>query len=80
MPGETKKMPAKMNQGTELVPSKRKLAARRRLRDLAAKLSDGSDCHVQQYIIPGVTLGRVREELSQIQGSLAEAVVDERSR
>lgn len=73
-------MSAKANQGTELVPSKRKLASRRRVQSLDVKVSDGSDCRVQQYLIPGVTLDRVREELSQIQGSLSEAVVDERSR
>jgi hypothetical protein len=47
---------------------------------LAAKVSDGTDYSLQRYIIPGVTLDWVREELSPTQGSLADAIIDERAR
>jgi hypothetical protein len=47
---------------------------------LDTKFSDGTDYNLQRYIIPAVTLGRVRAELSPIHGSLADAVRDDRSR
>lgn len=47
---------------------------------LFTKVSDGTDYSLQRYIIPGVTLDRVRAELSPMQGSLADAIIDERAR
>ena len=40
----------------------------------------GSLRNLYRYIIPGVTLDRVREELSPMQGSLADAIIEERAR
>ena len=59
-------------------PSPRKLAALSRLRPLALKVSDGSEYQLSEALIPGVTLGEIREMLKSISGPLAETVVEER--
>lgn len=63
-----------------LVPSQRKLKALAKLQSLAIKLSDGMDYNLHRYVIAGVTLDQVREDLAVIRGSLADVVVDERAR
>jgi hypothetical protein len=73
-------MAGEAHQGPEVSPSQRKLKALRKLQGLAGKLSDGTDYKLQRYIIPGVTLDQVRQDLSGIQGSLADAIIDERAR
>jgi hypothetical protein len=73
-------MPAEPHHASEIAPSQRKLKSIPKLQNLAAKLSDGTEYNLQRYIIPGVTLDRVREDLSPMQGSLADAIVDERAR
>jgi hypothetical protein len=64
----------------EIAPSQRKLKALAKLQRLPVKVSDGMDYNLQQYIIGGVTLAQVRQALSGIRGSLADAVIDERAR
>jgi hypothetical protein len=64
----------------EIAPSQRKLNAVAKLQRLPVKVSDGTDYNLQQYIIGGVTLAQVRQALSGIRGSLADAVIDERAR
>ena len=73
-------MTAKPQRDPGISPSQRKLNALVKLRGLAAKLSDGADYHLQDHLIAGVTLDRVRQDLSGIRGSLADAVIDERAR
>ena len=73
-------MPTEAHPGPEIAPSQRKLKSLAKLQGLAAKLSDGADYNLQHHIIAGVTLDQVRQGLSGIRGSLADAVVEERAR
>ena len=73
-------MPAEPDMEPGIAPSQRKLKGLAKLQGLAAKLSDGADYHLHQHLIAGVTLDRVRQDLSGIRGSLADAVIDERTR
>lgn len=73
-------MPTEPHIGPEIAPSQRKLKALAKLRSLPAKLSDGTDYNLQQHILADVTLAQVRQGLSGIRGSLADAVIDERAR
>lgn len=66
--------------GPEIAPSQRKLKALAKLQSLPAKLSDGTEYNLHQHIIARVTLDQVRQGLEGIRGSLADAVIDERSR
>ena len=63
-----------------VAPSHRKLKALAKLQGLAAKLSDATDYNLEQYVLVDVTLDQVRQGLSDIRGSLADAVTDERAR
>ena len=72
-------MTAEQNMKPGIVPSPRKLVALANLGGLSAKLSDGADYDLQNSIIAGVTLDRVRQDLAGIRGSLADAVLDERT-
>jgi hypothetical protein len=73
-------MSAESQREPEIAPSQRKLEALARLQSLPVKFSDGTDYNFQHHIIPGVTLDHVRRALSGIRGSLADVVVDERTR
>ncbi len=73
-------MAAEPQSEPQIGPSERKLRGLVKLRSLPAKLSDGVDYNLEQHLIAGVTLERVRQELSGIAGSLADAVVAERAR
>jgi hypothetical protein len=63
----------------DIAPSQRKLKALARLQSLPVKFSDGTDYNFQHHVIPGVTLDHVRRALSEIRGSLADVVIDERA-
>ncbi len=63
-----------------IAPSQRKLKGLAKLQGLAAKFSDGAGYHLHEHLIAGVTLDRVRQDLSRIRGLLADAVIDERAR
>ena len=73
-------MPQERDMEPGVAPSRRKLEARAKLQGLAAKLSDGADYHLHEHLMEGVTLARVRQDLSGIRGRLADAVIDERAR
>ena len=73
-------MAAEPHRTPEIAPSQRKLNALAILQTMPVKVSDGTDYNLQQYIIGRVTLAQVRQALSGIRGSLADAVIDERAR
>ncbi len=73
-------MPAEPDRTPGIAPSQRKLKALAKLQGLAAKLSDGADYHLHEHLIAGVTLDRVRQDLSGLRGLLADTVIDERAR
>ena len=73
-------MPTDPHRGLPVVPSDRKLKGLAKLQGLAAKLSDGQDYNLHHQIIAGVTLEQVRQALSGVRASLADAVIDERAR
>jgi len=61
-------------------PSQRKRTARHTLSGIGLKPSDGYDYQLDELILPGVTLERVRQELSVIKSSLSEELVKARER
>jgi hypothetical protein len=61
-------------------PSQRKLKGLARLQGLPVKVSQGEGYELHHHLIAGVTLDRVRQDLSAIQGLLADAVIEERAR
>lgn len=73
-------MPTHPHRGLPVAPSDRKLKGLAKLQGLAAKLSDGQDYKLHDHIIAGVTLEQVRQALSGVHASLADAVIDERAR
>jgi len=73
-------MPTEPHSAPEIAPSRRKLKALAKLQSLAVKLSDGTDYNLQHYVLADVTLDQVRQGLSDIRGSLADTVIDERTR
>lgn len=74
-----KEMPTEPQKGPRAASSQRKLKGLAKLEGLAAKISDGTDYNLQQYILAEVTLEQVRRSLSDIRGSLADTVTDERT-
>jgi len=73
-------MPIEPHGRPAVAPSERKLKGLAKLEGLAAKVSDGQDYNLHNQIIAGVTLEHVRQALSGIRASLADAVIDERAR
>jgi hypothetical protein len=73
-------MAAELDMEPDIAPSQRKRNGLAKLQSLAAKLSDGADYHLHEHLIAGVTLDRVRQDLSGVRGLLADAVISERAR
>lgn len=59
-------------------PSPRKLASLHILTAIGLKPSDGYDYQLHELVLPGITLERVRRELSVIKSSLSEELAKDR--